>query len=128
MPTLLLLFALPAAENFRADSRRFENSQMDIVISEAERLPKTSVLESRIKAIGASLGSSFFIACSQRDLARQRGNFRHVVKIDEQPRRGQMLVGFLNAADDPTEQQDVRVAGQPLIDLEQFSPICNGMK
>lgn len=133
MKTSLLLFAsllaqVAAAENFRSDSKRFENSKMDIVITEVERQPRTSVIDIAIMSVGSSVGSSFFIVCSLRDLARQRGNFRHVVKVDEQPRRGQMLVGFLNAPDDPPEQLDARFSGQPVIDLEQFAPICAGMK
>lgn len=133
MQTLLLLLAslLPlsaTAENFRSDSKRFENSKMDIVITEVERQPKTSVIDIQIKAVGSSVGSSFFIVCSLRDLARQRGDFRHLVKLDDQPRRGQMLVGFLKAADDAPEQLDARFAGQPVINLDQFAPICAGMK
>ena len=62
-----------------------------------------------------------------RDLARQRGPFRYIAKIEDQPRRNQMLVGFLVNATEAPEQLDPRLAGQQVIDLEYFSPICNKM-
>jgi hypothetical protein len=117
-----------AAEGFRADSKLLGNPKMDIVIIETAREARTSVLDIQIKAVGSSVGSSFFIVCSLRDLARQRGGFRHVVKVEEQPRRGQMLVGFLADANEAPEALDARFAGQKAIDLEQFSPICDNMK
>ena len=98
---LLMLLALPAlAQGFRSDSKRFGNPKMDIVITETERHARTSVLDIQIKAVGSSVGSSFFIVCSLRDLARSRGAHRHIVKVEEQPLRGQMLVGFLRTADE----------------------------
>ncbi len=53
---------------------------------------------------------------------------RHAVKVEEQPRRGQMLVDFLADAGEAPEALDARFAGQKAIDLEQFSPICDNMK
>ncbi len=100
---------------------------MDIVVSESERGPRTSTLDIKIKSVGSSVGSSFFIVCSLRALARQRGAFRHIVKLDEQPGRGQMLVGFLDSADEAPQGIDARFAGQRAIDLEQFAPICEQM-
>lgn len=117
-----------AAEGFRSDSKRFGNPKMDIVITESARQARTSVLDIRINSVGSSVGSSFFIVCSLRDLARQRGNYRHVVKVEEKPRRNQMLVGFLDDAGEPAEKLDARFAGQHVIDLEQFAPICEQMK
>lgn len=117
-----------AAEGFRSDSKRFGNPKMDIVITESARQARTSVLDIRINSVGSSVGSSFFILCSVRDLARQRGNYRHVVKVEEKPHRGQMLVGFLDDASEPVEKLDARFAGQQVIDLEQFAPICEQMK
>lgn len=117
-----------ATEGFRSDSKRFSNSKMDIVITESARQARTSVLDIRINSVGSSVGSSFFIVCSLRDLARQRGNYRHIVKVEEKPRRGQMLVGFLNDYSEPAEKLDARFAGQQVIDLEQFAPICEQMK
>ena len=117
-----------AAEGFRSDSKRFGNPKMDIVITETERGPRTSVLDIQVKAVGSAVGSSFFIVCSLRDLARERGRHRHIVKVEEQPRRGQMLVGFLNSADEAPEKLDPRFAGQKVIDVEYFSPVCDQMK
>jgi hypothetical protein len=116
------------ADGFRSDSKRFGNPKMDIVITESARQARTSVLDIRINSVGSSVGSSFFILCSVRDLARQRGNYQHIVKMEEKPRRGQMLVGFLNDASEPVEKLDARFAGQQVIDLEQFAPICEQMK
>lgn len=116
------------SKGFRSDSKRFGNPKMDIVITESARQARTSVLDIRINSVGSSVGSSFFIVCSLRDLARQRGNYRHVVKVEEKPRRGQMLVGFLNDSSEPAEKLDARFAGQQVIDLEQFAPICEQMK
>lgn len=127
--TLSMVAEISAAgDSFRSDSKRFGNPKMDIVITESARQARTSVLDIRINSVGSSVGSSFFIVCSLRDLARQRGNYRHIVKVEEQPRRNQMLVGFLNDASEPAEKLDARFAGQQVIDLEQFAPICEQMK
>jgi hypothetical protein len=83
------------AQSFRSDSKRFGNSKMDIVITETERQARTSVVDIHITAIGSSVGSSFFLLCSMRDLAKERGNYRYITKAEEQPRRNQMLIGFL---------------------------------
>jgi len=85
-------------------------------------------VEIQIKTIGSSVGSSFFLLCSIRDLARQRGNYRYIVKVEEQPRHNQMLVGFLNNSDEAPELLDTRLAGQKVIDLEYFAPMCDTMK
>lgn len=119
---------LATAEGFSSDSKRFGNPKMDIVITESARQARTSVLDIRINSVGSSVGSSFFIVCSLRDLARQRGNYRHIVKVEEKPRRNQMLVGFLDNASEPAEKLDARFAGQQVIDLDQFAPICELMK
>lgn len=47
---------------------------MDIVITEIEQNPRTSVLDIRVNTVGSSSGSSFFIACSLSDLAPGGGN------------------------------------------------------
>lgn len=117
-----------AVERFQSDSKRFGNPKMDIVLTESERQPRTSVLEIAVKAIGSSVGSSFFIVCSLRDLAQQRGGYRYIVKAEEQPRRGQMLVGFLENANEPPENLDPRFAGKQAVDVQQFAPICDRMK
>lgn len=123
-----LLLAIPVeqaggAELFRSDSKRFGNAKMDIVLTETQRLERTSIVEIQITAVGSSVGSSFFILCSLRDLARQRGPFRYIAKIEDHPRRHQMLVGFLASADEAPERLDSRLAGQQVLDLEYFAPI-----
>lgn len=125
----LLSLAQPCvAGSFQSDSKRFGNPKMDIAITEVERNARTSVLDIQVHTVGSSVGSSFFIVCSLRDLAKQRGGFRYIVKIEEKPKRGQMLVGFLNAADEPVETVDAQFTGGRVIDLEQFAPICDTMK
>jgi hypothetical protein len=101
---------------------------MDIVVTEVERKPRTSVLDIKVNTVGSSVGSSFFILCSLSDLAKQRGGFRHIVKIEERPGQSQMLVGFLNSADERPETLDAQFSGTEVIDLERFSPICDSMK
>lgn len=138
VPMLLLIWALlfPAApraraadgELFRSDSKRFGNAKMDIVLTEIDRQPRTSILEVQITSIGSSVGSSFFFLCSIRDLARQRGHFRYIAKAEEQPRHHQMLVGFLNGPTEEPARLDQRLAGQPVIDLDYFAPICDKMQ
>ena len=130
---LTSLLAVPArAQLFESDSKRFGNSKMDIVVKEIDRRARSSVIQIDIKAIGSSVGSSFFLLCSIRQLARQRGNFRFIVKIEEKPKPGQMIVGFLReASEDPltlgAEFKSLEQTGG-VIDLEQFAPICDGMK
>jgi hypothetical protein len=128
---LAALVAVPtalAAELFLADSKRLGDGRMDIVIAETERGARTSLLDIRIGKIGSSVGSSFFIVCSLRDLARQRGGFRHIAKLEFGGARQQMLVGFLDRADEPPGAIDPRLADQPAIDLDQFAPICDMQK
>lgn len=126
---LVAILLLPAiAQSFRSDSKRLGNSKMDIVIIETERQAKTSVVDIHITAIGSSVGSSFFLLCSVRALAKERGNYRYIAKLEEQPRRGQMLIGFLASATEPPERLDPRLAGQPVIDLDYFAPICDKMQ
>lgn len=127
---ILLLFVvnLVSAEPFRSDSKRLNNSTMDIVVTETERHPRTSVVEIQIKTIGSSVGASFFLLCSIRALAQQRGQSRYIAKVEDQPSRHHMLIGFLRSATEAPEQLDIRLAGQPVIDLQQFAPICDKMQ
>jgi hypothetical protein len=125
----LALFALPAhSDLFVADSKRLSDAKMDIVIAEIERLPRISVLDIQIKARGSSVGASFFLLCSVRNLARERGKGRYVAKVEGQPKRGQMLLGFLTSPEETPETLDPRLAGQKAIDLEQFASVCERMK
>ncbi|HNJ76645.1 MAG TPA: hypothetical protein PLE72_07745, partial [Azospira sp.] len=113
------------------DSKRFGNPKMDIVVAEVERRPRVSVLEIRIQAVGSSVGSSFFLLCSVRDLARQRGNFRYVSKIEKNA-EGHLLIGFLTHAGEPAANlgAEFEAAGAAAteIDLERFAPICDRMQ
>ena len=72
-----------------------------------------------------------FIACSLRKLAQERGT-RYIATIDEYPKPGQMLVGFLrDTTDDPAmlgpEFKNVRRPAD-VLDLEQFAPLCGFLK
>ena len=129
LPFLCASSAQASGTLFQSDSKRFGNPKMDIVVAEVERRPRVSVLEIRIQAVGSSVGSSFFLLCSVRDLARQRGNFRYISKIEGNRR---MLIGFLQHAGEPAANlgQEFAVAGVAAteIDLEQFAPICDRMQ
>ena len=115
-------------ELFQADSQRYGNPEMDIVVTEVERRQHSSVIDIKITLVGSSVGSSFFLLCSIRQLAQLRGSYRYIVKLEEKPKRGQMLIGFLR---DPSEnlsaigpefaELDARKA---VIDLDQFAEIC----
>jgi hypothetical protein len=98
----ILIVALPDARGqlFEADSKQLASSKMDIVLKEIERRPRASVVEIKITSVGSSVGSSFFILCSLRQLAKLRGPYRYIVKLEEQPKRNQMLVGFLGDAEE----------------------------
>jgi hypothetical protein len=100
---VILMTAPVSAETFRSDSKRLKNTTMDIVITETERSERTSVVHIQIKAIGSSVGSSFFLLCSVRDLAQQRGHYRYIAKAEGQPHPNHMLI-------------------------EQFAPICDKMQ
>lgn len=129
LPFLCASSAQASETLFQSDSKRFGNPKMDIVVAEVERRPRVSVLEIRIQAVGSSVGSSFFLLCSVRDLARQRGNFRYISKIEGNRR---MLIGFLQHAGEPAANlgQEFAAAGAAAteIDLEQFAPICDRMQ
>ena len=113
---------------FEADSKRYGNPKMDIVMTEVERRQHSSVIDIKITLIGSSVGSSFFLLCSIRQLAQLRGNYRYIIKLEEKPKRGQMLIGFLrdpseNLSDIGPEFAEVD-ARKAVIDLDQFSEIC----
>ena len=131
LPFLCASSAQASETLFQSDSKRFGNPKMDIVVAEVERRPRVSVLEIRIQAVGSSVGSSFFLLCSVRDLARQRGNFRYISKIETNA-DGRMLIGFLQHAGEPAANlgQEFAAAGAAAteIDLEQFAPICDRMQ
>lgn len=125
---LLCIANLVSAELFHSDSKRLKNTAMDIVVTETERQPRTSVVEIQVKTVGSSVGSSFFLLCSVRDLAQQRGRYHYIAKIEGQPSRNQMLIGFLRSSNETPAQLDSRLAGQQVLDLQQFAPICDKMQ
>jgi hypothetical protein len=126
-------FAAAAAQGqfYESDSKRLGDGKMDVVITEIERRPRASVIEIKINAPGSSVGSSFFILCSIRQLAELRGGYRHVVKLEQYPERNQMLIGFLrDAAESPSAAgPEFSALTEPgsVIDLEPFAPICDAM-
>jgi hypothetical protein len=129
----ILVVALSGARGqlFEADSKQLGSSKMDIVLKEIERRPRASVVEIKVNSVGSSVGSSFFILCSVRRLAKLRGPYRYIVKLEEQPKRNQMLVGFLGDVEESPASagpEFSRVGRQAIIDLEQFAPICDSMK
>ncbi len=115
---------------FEAHSAK-PGAKMDISIREIERRPRASVLAIQIRDVGSSVGSSFFLVCSIRKLAKARGGFRHVVKLEETPAKGQMLIGFLKSADEPPASTDPAFGGAgnkaQVVELEQFGAICDPM-
>lgn len=113
---------------FESHSKRDPDTKTDIVVKEIERRPRASVLEITIRSVGSSVGSSFFLLCSIRQLAQIRGGYRYIAKLEEHPTRGQMLVGFLRAADEPPANAGAELAASVAIDLDQFAPICDRMK
>jgi len=134
-PCLLVLLVSVAAtagdELFTADSKQYGSAKMDIVIRETERRPRSSLVEITINNVGSSVGSSFFLLCSLRSLARERSYPRYIAKAENFPVRGTWLVAFLTGTDDDPRQADRELArfggSLPVIDLEQFAPICDRM-
>lgn len=126
----LIALAQPSwGQLFESNSKRYAGSKIDIVVREEERRPRASVLSIESKTRGSSVGASFFVLCSIRTMAQLRGNFRYIVKVEDHPKRGQMLVGFLMSRDESLEGlgEDFRGLKSPqdVIDLEQFAPICD---
>ena len=117
---------------FKIDSKQYGPTKMDIVISETERRPRSSLVEITVKTPGSSVGSSFFLLCSLRSLAQERGYPRYIAKAENFPQQGTWLVAFLGSVGDNPLQADKdleRFGGSlPVIDLEQFAPICDRMK
>ena len=116
---------------FESHSAKQGSGKMDISVRETERRPRSSVLTIEIREVGSSVGSSFFLVCSIRKLAKERGGFRHIVKLEETPARGQMLIGFLKSADELPANTDPAFAGAggkaQVIGLDQFGAICDPM-
>ncbi|MEK6243676.1 MAG: hypothetical protein AABM33_04160 [Pseudomonadota bacterium] len=116
---------------FEAHSAGLGGGKMDISIREIERRPRASVLDIEVRQIGSSVGSSFFLLCNVRKLDRARGGTGHIVKLEEHPRPGQMLIGFLKFAAEPPGNADPAFAAAggkaQVVELGQFAPICDQM-
>jgi hypothetical protein len=127
--TLVATTQPTAGQLFESDSKRYAGSKMDIVVREEERRPRASVLSIVSKTRGSSVGASLFVLCSIHTMAQLRGNFRYIVKVEDHPKRGEMLVGFLMSRDESLEGlgEDFRGLKSPqdVIDLEQFTPVCD---
>ena len=117
---------------FESDSKQAGTGKMDIVIKEVERRERSSVLTVTITTVGSSVGASFFLLCSVRQLALERGPYQYVAKVEDIPKRGQMLVGFLRSKEESLASVDHRFpANDPhlaIIDLDPFSQICDASK
>lgn len=129
---LALLHAAPAgAELFHTASKQFGPGKMDIVIRETERRPLSSLVEIIVTDPGSSVGSSFFLLCSLRKLGRERGFPRYIAKAENFPAPRTWLVVFLDGPDGDPKQADAELirftSPLPVIDLEQFAPICDRM-
>jgi hypothetical protein len=130
----LLALSCPGAHAqplFESNSSRMGVGSTDISVREIERRARASVVVVEMRKIASSVGSSFFVLCSIRKLAKARGGFRYVAKLEETPGRGQMLIGFLKSADEPPANADPAFgapgAKTQVIELEQFAPICDPM-
>lgn len=124
--------SLAHGQLFESDSKRFGNTKMDIKVREVERRERSSVIQVDIQSVGSSVGSSFFLLCSIRQLALQRGGFRHIIKIEEYPQRGQMLIGFLRSSEENLATlgpEFQKFSGRDaVIDLDKFAELCGKMK
>ena len=116
---------------FESHSAGQGSGKMDISVRETERRPRASVLTIEIREVGSSVGSSFFLVCSIRKLAKERGGFHHVVKREDLPVRNQMLIGFLKSAAEPPANTDPAFAGAgdkaQVMNLDMFGAICDPM-
>lgn len=128
---IAMLSVVPARADplYSLDSTSLGDGRMAIAVREVERRPRSSVVAVEIRQLGSSVGSSFFIGCAIRDLARVRGGFTRIAKLEEYPQRGQMLIGFLAGADESASAlgPEFARAGVMVVDLEQLAPICDPM-
>ena len=121
-----------AVADFVLDSKLYGDPKMDIVLTEIERRPRSSVLDIKVNKIGSSVGSSFFLLCSIRKLAQQRGDYHYIVKLEGKPQHGQMIVGFLHSSSDHLSILGAEFAHldakKDVMGLDQFAEICTSMK
>lgn len=136
-PSRVLAAALAAAsfsaapqDLFLADSAKDAPGRMEIVVREVERRPRISLVNVEITKVGSSVGSSFFILCSVRQMVKARGAGPHIAKIDLAGKPSRMAVGLLARPDEPPQSLGAEFAVEgakiDVIDLERFAPICDG--
>jgi hypothetical protein len=117
---------------FRKRLETFRQFKNGYSCKEIERRERSSVIQIEIKSAGSSVGGSFFLLCSIRDLALERGGYRHIVKIEKYPKPGQMLIGFLHKLDeDPASlgpEFRALSGSEAVISLDQFAEICGQKK
>ncbi len=104
--------------------------RMDIVVREVERNPRSSVIRIEIRDLGSSVGSSFFLLCSVRKLAKARGAGLWIAMLEEHPAKKHSIIAFLQSGDEDPAAADERLRGKAatkVIELEQFAPICDRM-
>ena len=122
--------AFAAPDLFIADSAPLAPGRMEIVVREVERRPRISIVQVEITKVGSSVGSSFFILCSVRQLAKARGATPHIAKIDLPGKGSRMAVGLLSGPGEPPAALGAEFAVEgakiDVMDLERFAPICDG--
>lgn len=118
------------ADLFFADSAPLAPGRMEIVVREVERRPRISIVQVEITKVGSSVGSSFFILCSVRQMVKARGATPHIAKIDLPGKGSRMAVGLLAKADEDPATLGAEFAAPgakvEVLDLERFAPICDG--
>ena len=117
--------AAPLYSNTTGELKRNDGTTWQVTVTETERAVRYSVLRITHEGRLPSVGSSFFIACSVLNLARERG-FRYVAQLETS---GMLKIGFLDRLDDdPVKVVGVEFTGLPAerkYDAEQFAPICD---
>ena len=111
--------------NSTGEQRRSDGSTWKVTVIETKRADRYSVLRISHEGRLPSVGSSFFIACSVLNLARQRG-VHFVAQLETS---ATLKVGFLDSLeDDPAKVVGADFANLPRerkYDAEQFAPICD---
>ena len=133
LPAALLALGLACASagaaslysNTTGEQKRSDGTTWKVTVTETAREARYSILRITHEGRLPSVGSSFFIACSVLNLARERG-FRYVAQLETS---ATLKIGFLTTlGDDPVKVVGAEFAGlQPerKYDAEQFAPICD---
>ena len=133
LPAALLALGLACASagaaslysNTTGEQKRSDGTTWKVTVTETAREARYSILRITHEGRLPSVGSSFFIACSVLNLARQRG-FHFVAQLETS---ATLKVGFLDSLeDDPAKVVGADFANLPRerkYDAEQFAPICD---